>query len=153
MPGWIEEEAKKRKELRTQVEQRQQWQLQKEEKIREKVPVWFQALLTAVQKDVEEFNETYPGVEERLGKVETMGDAAFQVVRNYEPLFLAEVRMKESSISYKVEFRREGDPTLSSVQGSFQVQMLESGETQLFEHNGPISPEKASEKLLRPALI
>jgi hypothetical protein len=117
----------------------------------------FSLLMETVKQDVAEFNRLFTDHEKQLKPLEMIGEEGFKVERQYHPNYLLTVQFYSTvpTIKYVVKWPDDSNPNIqASTVGTFGFGLDNSVKnTLLLDRGQAITVEKASEKLLRPAVV
>jgi hypothetical protein len=154
MSDWVEKEAKRLAVEETAKQKRIEMQQFEHNALILGAPVIFQSLIAAIKKDIQSFNKHFPHHEKKLNDLEMIGEHGFQVTRAYQPSFNLKVVFTPDLPVIKTEIRVPNmvDGDLTSRTDDFRFGLQDSLAVYLLWGSNPITPEEASEKLLKPAL-
>jgi hypothetical protein len=146
MPDWIEDAARRVKEEQGRRETNEKAHQATAAALAVNGERIFENLLNAVEKDVELFAAHFPDAQKKLQKTTPIGNAQFQVIRQYTPtFFLQAIWDKKATVKWTIT----GDKWNQS--GMFEMKYSPDGGT-LCEDGKPITYAAASQKLIAPAL-
>ena len=146
MPNWIKDAARKMREENERLQKTAEFETARQNALSASGPVALQKLIEAVERDIALFNEEFPHPQKRLNGIERMGDHAFQVVRQYQPEYILQVRLDGERIGFQVLAK-------GKTEGSYRIGLGPNSEIQLLRQSNAISFEDASKELIAPALL
>ncbi len=152
--SWVQERVEQIKRAEeTQASQRE-WQLHCERVIRAKAPDLARSVWAAVERDIREFNDSFPSTPQRKIEFHRQPSNRILVRKPYYPALILEawLELEERAIRFTCSMTPDSESSPQRSVGIFRIRLFDDGNLMLFNGERPLTCEEASQVLLHPIL-
>lgn len=153
--SWVQREAEKRKELERAQQQKSEARASRVKKIAEKAPALWEKFAEVVESHVAEFNQLFRDDKQKLFEVEKLAPRTLLLKRAPYPSIRVELYLSldTRSVNYTIVRTPRAHGKSSEEIGAIPIVLDDKGVPQLMNGNNPLTPEAASELILKPVLF
>lgn len=151
---WVQERVQQVKQAEESRTSEREWQLHCERIIRAKAPELSGALWSAMERDVQEFNDCFPHAPHRRIEFHRQPSNRILVRKPNFPAVILEAWLDLEG--HAIRFTRDMTPDCESPTqrdvGLLRIRLYDDGNLMLFNGEHPVTREEASRLLLDPIL-
>jgi seryl-tRNA synthetase len=152
--SWVQERVEEIKRAEeSQVSQRE-WQLHCERVIRAKAPDLARSVWSAIERDIQQFNESFPNIPHRKIEFHKQPSNRVLVRKPHYPALILEawLDLEGRAIRFTCSMTADSESSPQHTVGVFRIRLFDDGNLMLFNGERPLTCEEASQLLLDPIL-
>ena len=153
--SWVQREAEKRQEQERALQQKSAARLDRVKKVADKAPALWDKFAAVVENHVAEFNQLFRDDKQKVFEVEKPAPRTLVLKRSPYPSIRMEIflNLDTRSVNYQVVRTPRAHGRPSEEIGAIPIALDEKGAPQLMNGSNPVTPEAASELILKPVLF
>ena len=151
----MKREAEKRKEQERQARQKSEARASRVKKIAEKAPALWDRFSAVVENHVAEYNQLFRDDKQKTFELEKPVPRGLLLKRAAYPSVRMEIYLSldTRSVNYQIVRTPRAHAKSSEEIGAIPIVLDDKGVPQLMEGSKPVTPEAASELVLKPVLF
>lgn len=152
--SWVQERVEQIKRAEESQTSQREWQLHCERVIRVKAPDIARSVWSAIKRDVQEFNDSFPTATHRRVEFHNQPSNRILVRRPYYPALILEawLDLEGRAIQFTCNTTRDSESAMQRSVGIFRIRLFDDGNLMLFNGEHPLTCDEASQLLLNPFL-
>ena len=153
--SWVQREAERRREQERMQQQKSAARLDRVKKTADKAPALWEKFAAVLENHVAEFNQLFRDDKQRLFEVEKPAPRTLLLKRSPYPSLRMEIflNVDTRSVNWQVVRTPRAHAKSSEEIGALPIALDEKGSPQLMNGSKPMTPEAASELILKPVLF
>jgi hypothetical protein len=153
--SWVKREAEKRKEQERALQQKSEARASRVKKISEKAPALWEKFAAVVENHVAEFNQLFRDDKQKVFEVEKLAPRTLLLKRSPYPSVRVELYLSldTRSVNYQIVRTPRAHGRASEEIGAIPIALDDKGAPHLMNGSNPLTPEAASELVLKPVFF
>lgn len=148
--SWVQERVQQIKQAEESQTSQREWQLHCERVINAKAPELTRSVWSAMERDVQEFNDSFPTTPQRKIEFQKQPSDRILVRKPYFPALILEARLdlEGRAIRFTCSMTPDSESSPQRSVGILRIRVFDDGNLMLFNGERPLTCEEASQLLL-----
>ena len=152
--SWVQERVEQIKRAEESQSSQREWQLYSERVIRAKAPEFSRSVWSAMERDIHEFNDSFPTAPHRKIEFHKQPSNRVLIRKPYFPALILEawLDLEGRAIRFTCAMTPDSESSPQRSVGILRIRLFDDGNLMLFNGEHPLTCEEASRLLLDPML-